>query len=169
MASDQIAEKVKAQILARRESFKDQRIPFKSVGKAAAKKYLRKLIKLTADLRDHLHDMPLEARETGVLFPGDLETFGIELVDKLAWPAIEAIKIIEKTPGRKGNRENRSAQYAAWLIAKTYEEVAGIPPTVEEEKGLLEDLLPKLGINANPEHCARVRRREMKKETMQKK
>jgi hypothetical protein len=95
--------------------------------------------------------------------------FGIELEDKLAWPAAEALNIIEGKPGRKGNRENRKAQFATWLIAETYEEVVGIPPTVEEEQGLLEVLFPELGIDANPEHCVRVRRREMKKETMQKK
>jgi hypothetical protein len=81
MASDQddIEKKVKANILARRGMFKDQRIPFKRIGKNAAKRYLTKLIKLTVNLRDHLHQMPLEARETGVTFPGDLVGFGFEL------------------------------------------------------------------------------------------
>jgi hypothetical protein len=57
----------------------------------------------------------------------------------------------------------KSLDLQTWLIAKTYEEVAGIPPTLEEEQGLLDELLPELGINANAEHCVRMRRREMKK------
>ena len=151
MTPEEIQEQVKAKILARRAMFEDQRIPFKSVGKIAAEKYLTTLIELTFNLRNHLRHMPLEVRETGALFPGDLEGFGFELEDKLCWPAVAALKIIEGKPGRKGNRVNRKAEFAAWLIAETYEEVAGTPPTLNEEQFMLEVLFPELGINAKSE------------------
>ena len=174
MAGDRqsVSEKVIAKILARASLFQEGGLPFKSVGKKASEKYLIDLLKLVVKLKDHICAMPLEARKTlPPPFPGDPETFSYDLLDSLAWPAYEALKTImdDPQPGRKGNRKNRKAQFATELIAGTYEEIAGKPPTLEEERGLLEHLFPELGIDANPEHCVRVRRKKIKKEKMQKK
>jgi hypothetical protein len=168
-ARDDVLETVKAKIMAMAPLFQGGGLPFKSIGKKGTEKYLTRLIKLVWELKSHIIAMPLEARKTlPPPFPGNPETFSYDLLDMLAWPAVEALKIIRKETGRKGPRDNRTAHYAAYLVAETYEETAGRPPTVEEEQELLEYLFPELGIDANPEHYVRVRRREMKKEVMQK-
>ena len=166
MALDETNRRVMAKVLAKRRLFKPDAIPFKSMGKAAAQKWLREIIDLAVKLQRHLNAMPLEVRKTGILFP---EPGGPEIAQRLISPALVASKIIAGTTGRKGPRESRSANFAAWLTAEAFKEVTGKYPTVQEEQGLLELLLPKLGIDASPEHCVRVRRSESKKEIMHKK
>jgi len=69
MTPDEINRRVMAKFLAKRRLFEPDAIPFKSVGKAAAQKWLREIIDLARKVQRHLNAMPLEVRKTGALFP----------------------------------------------------------------------------------------------------
>jgi hypothetical protein len=139
-------------------------LKFKSVGKKSAEKYLRKLYELVFELRDHLAEMPSEAREAlSAPFPSDLHDFKYDLVKKIAAPASEAIKAVRILSGRKGRREDWKGRYVTRRVDETYKGLVGRAPTREELQGLLEGLFPTLKIESNPEHCVRVYRERMKR------